>query len=815
MRPFVMIFNACAAALIVPATLRAADDYPIRPPAMRDVRTADGFWGRRLEINRAVTLPHVLDQCERSGRLANFAKAAGKAAGAFQGLLFDDSDVYKAIEGAACTLVHHPDAALEARLDQLIADIVAAQQPDGYLNTYFTLAEPQQRWADLRNKHELYCAGHLFEAAVAHHEATGKRTLLDVATRLADHVVERFGPGSGRTAGVPGHPEIELALCRLHQATGRYEYLELAEHFLAMRGRADKRPTWDAYYQDHKPIIDQDEAVGHAVRAAYLYCGMLDVAALRRESAREYVNVAGRLWTDVAYRKLYLTGGLGARADGESFGAPFELPNDSAYAETCAAIANAMWNWRLFRTHGDGAYLDVLERVLYNGFLAGVDLRGDRFFYPNPLASDGVRPFNHGARERQPWFACACCPVNVVRFIPQIPTMAYAQRGRAGEGLYVNLFMASTASFDVRGARVVLKQETDYPWSGAVRLSVEPDAHDLEFTLHVRVPGWARGRPVPSDLYHYVDPAPTAHKLAINGRSINPPIDNGFATLRRKWNAGDVVTLDLPMPIRRVVADSRVQADVGRVALERGPLVYCVEAVDHDGHALALVLPDDAELRPERREDLLGGVTVLRGAALLAARDAGGGPVTRPTELTAVPYYAWSHRGLGAMTVWIARDADHARLPPPPTIASRARASASHCWASDTVAALNDQVLPESSGDHGLPRLTWWDHRGTREWVQYDLSAATRVRAVEVYWFDDTGRGYCRLPASWRVLCRAEDGWRPVAATGEAGASEPTYGVAANRMNRVEFEPVTTEGLRLEVLLQPGFSGGILEWRVE
>lgn len=806
------------ALLAVSSVARGGSDYPLTQLTLRDVSVGPGFWGARLETNRAVTVKHVLDECERTGRLSNFAKAAGKMEGKFQGLLFDDSDVYKAIEGAAYTLIQHPDPELEKRLNEIIASIAAAQQADGYLNTYFTLVEPDERWADLRNKHELYCAGHLFEAAVAHFEATGKRTLLDVATRLADHLVRRFGPGAGQQAGTSGHPEIELALSRLSRVTRKREYVELAQFFLALRGQADKRPTWGEYHQDHKPLLEQDEAVGHAVRAAYLYSGMLDVLALQDPGERAYWPVVDRLWNDVVGRKLYLTGGIGARAEGEAFGAAYELPNESAYAETCGAIAGVMWNWRMFRMTGDGKYLDVLERTLYNGFLAGVGQSGDRFFYPNPLACDGVRPFNHGSRERQAWFSCACCPVNVVRFMPQIPAMAYAQSS-AGNDLYVNLFMNSTATFIVDGFEVQVTQTTDYPWDGRVRIAVDAGQGGNKFALCVRVPGWAIGRPAPSDLYHYA-PGGEAGEVAFeyNGRPIPTKVVNGFATFSRFWRRGDVITVQLPMAARRVAADARVKEDVGRVALEHGPLVYCIEGADHAGHALDVFLPDDAELRVERREGLLGGVGVLCATAQRAERGQDGAVRSEPIALTAIPYYAWCERGANAMAVWIARDNDHVRLAPPPTIASRAKVSASHCWGSDTPAAMNDQVLPERSSDGGLPRFTWWSHRGTREWAEYGLREPVKVSAVEVYWFDDTGRGYCRVPASWRLMYREGEAWKPVRAAGSGGSdrgADAAFGVAADRFNRVAFEPVTTDGLRLEVQLQKDFSAGILEWRVE
>ncbi len=784
----------------------APPDYPVRPVPFTDVEVADSFWLPRLKTNRDVTVWYDFKKCEETGRIDNFAKAGGLMPGEFEGIFFNDSDVFKVVEGASSALALQQDERLERYLDELIAKIAAAQEEDGYLYTARTLrpGDPpegsgKERWSNLASSHELYNAGHLYEAAVAHRLATGKETLLAVALKNADLLCRTFGP-QGR-CDVPGHQEVEIGLVKLFRLTGERRYLDLAKFFLDMRGRADLRATWGEYCQDHLPVVEQSEAVGHAVRAGYMYSGMADVAALLEDEA--YGRALERIWQDVVGRKMYLTGGVGASGAGEAFGAAYDLPNASAYCETCAAIAFALWNQRMFLLSGDGRYGDVLERVLYNGFLSGVSLSGDEFFYVNPLAADGREAFNHGAAGRSPWFGCACCPVNVVRFLPAIPGFAYAARG---DQVFVNLYIGGAARLRVGEEELLLAVATGYPWDGRVRLQTRL-ARAAAFELRLRVPGWARGEPVPSDLYRDLDGAAAPVRFAVNGEPIEPRLERGFACLRREWQDGDVVELDLPLAVRRLVAHQDVAADRGRVALERGPIVYCAEGVDHAGAVADLVLPDEAEFVTEHAPDLLGGVTVLRGQGLRAGRAADGSLETRPAELFLVPYHVWAHRGAGALAVWLPRAAAGASVPPAPTVASRARASASHCYGSDTVAALNDQIEPRSSGDQDLPRHTFWDQRGSEEWLQLDFAEPARVSCVEVYWFDDTGRGACRVPASWDVLYDSGDGFRPV-----DGPSP--RGVDLDCFNQTTFAPVEARAVRLVVRLQEGFSGGVLEWRV-
>ena len=618
-------------------------DYPVQPVAFTDVKLTDQFWRPRIETNRTVSIPYAFGKCEETGRIDNFSIAGGLMEGEHKGdYPFDDTDAYKILEGASYSLSVHPDPKLEEYLDDLIARIAAAQEDDGYLFTCRTNKCERlrrwfgnERWEKLEGSHELYNMGHLYEAAVAHYRATGKRTLLEVATKNADFLCTVFGPG--RLEKAPGHQVIEMGLAKLYVATGDERYLKLAKFFLDTRG-----PDGNPYNQSHKKVVEQDEAVGHAVRASYMYSGMADVAALTGDM--QYLEAINRIWDNVVGRKLYLTGGIGATGSGEAFGKDYELPNETAYCETCAAIGNVMWNHRMFLFEGDAKYIDVLERTLYNGVISGVSLSGDLFFYPNPLAS-------RGQHKRSPWFGCACCPGNITRFIASVPGYVYA---RSGDRLYVNLFVDGSGKVAMGRNTVRIEQKTQYPWDGAVRMTVEPQRAG-KFTLCVRIPGWAQNRPVPSDLYRYADKCEEKAGLKVNGKDAAYQMEKGFACIERKWGKGDVVELNLPMPVRRVVAHEKVEADSGRVALERGPLVYCAEWPDNEGKVLNLVLKEGAKLTTEFRGDLLNGVAVITGKAMgLSYGPDGTSTVSGEREFTAIPYYAWAHRGQGQMAVWLA-----------------------------------------------------------------------------------------------------------------------------------------------------------------
>jgi len=632
----------------------AERDYPIGPVPFTNVKVTDDFWAPRIETNRTVTIPYAFGKCEENGRMDNFLLAAGRAEGEHQGdFPFDDTDPYKILEGAAYVLSVQPDPKLDEYLDDLIAKIAAAQEEDGYLFTCRTNKCERlknwygdERWEKLAGSHELYNMGHLYEAAAAHYQATGKRNLLNVVIKNADLLDKVFGPGKNENP--PGHQVIEMGLVKLYRITGDERYLKLAKFFLDTRG-----PNGNPYNQSHEKPYEQSEAVGHAVRASYMYSGMADVAAMTGDE--RYLKAIDRIWNDVVSKKLYLTGGIGATGHGEAFGKAYELPNETAYCETCAAIGNVYWNHRMFLFHGDAKYIDVLERSLYNGLISGVSLEGNRFFYPNPLAS-------HGQHQRSPWFGCACCPGNIARFVASVPGYVYAQ---ADDRLYVNLFVQGSATIEMDGRTVRLTQETEYPWDGKIRLTVDPQPVG-RFVVCIRIPGWARNEPVPSNLYRYLETNSEAVRLTVNGAETRLDLDKGFVHLERDWKSGDVIELNLPMPIRRVIADERVEADRNRVALERGPLVYCAEWPDNDGQVFNLVLDDETSLNAEAQNDLLSGVIVIRGQAT-ALRYANDGKTVleKKKDLVAIPYYAWAHRGQGEMAVWLAREETAAE----PTIA--------------------------------------------------------------------------------------------------------------------------------------------------
>ncbi|KAA3657722.1 MAG: glycoside hydrolase family 127 protein [Calditrichaeota bacterium] len=622
------------------------EKYAAQPILFSDVKISDDFWSKRIETNRTVTIPYDLQKCEETGRINNFAVAGGLKEGKFEGIRYNDSDVYKVMEGIAYSIKSHPDSALENYMDNLISFITAAQEDDGYLYTQRTIDSTKmeknagaKRWSYLHHSHELYNVGHMYEAAVAWFDATGKRNLLDVATKNADFLLTVFGPDKNH--GVPGHQEIEIGLVKLFRVTGKKAYLDLAKFFLDQRGVDDTRELYGDYCQDHIPVVQQTEAVGHAVRALYMYSGMADVASKTGDSS--YVKAIDRIWENMVNKRIYITGGVGARRHGEAFGDDYELPNASAYNETCAAIANMMWNHRLFLLHEDAKYIDVLERTLYNGFLAGVSLEGNLFFYPNPLESDGVDKFNQGAAERQPWFNCSCCPVNVVRTMPAIPGYIYAHNEDA---VFVNLFIGSEAKLQVQGTSVTLQQQTGLPWKGDVSITVSPEK-ELLFALKIRIPGWATEQPVPGDLYTYLSENPDPISLAVNGEPVNTTIEKGYVTLEQSWKKGDVIALTLPVRVRRVIANINVADNAGKVSLERGPVVYCIEGFDNDDTVLGTRLADGAQLNTQFNAEKLGGIIEIRGQALA--------PNGKKTVLTAIPYYAWNHRGANEMTVWIDR----------------------------------------------------------------------------------------------------------------------------------------------------------------
>ena len=651
--------------VLLAASFARAADYPIKSAEMTKVKVTGGFWFDRLETNRTATLKSNWEKCNETPRIANFTNAALRVFGTFGGIPFDDSDVFKVMEGTAYILAARPDAELGRRMTWLIGEIAKAQEPDGYLYTARTLgynmAKPKEgywhvqmmgptRWSNIPSSHELYNVGHMYEAAVAWHQATGRDDFLKIAEKNAALIGRTFGTGEFQLRDVSGHEEIELALCKLYRETGKKQYLDLARHFVDMRGcgkdrreaavftqegdlaRSDEMALPGAYHQNHMPFVRQREAVGHAVRATYLYCGAADIAALTGD--RDYAAANDALWNNVVSCKLHLNGGIGARPKGEAFGAAYELPNDEGqtYLETCAAIGNALWNDRLFRSTGEARHIDVLERIIYNGFLSGISLSGDEYFYPNPLASKG-------GYKRSKWFSCSCCPVNDIRFIPQIPSFAYATDGKGT--LYWNLFMEGIVGIHTGRHFVKMAQMTDYPWNGKSTLKITDliSKSNFHFAIKIRIPGWAKGQPVPSDLYVQTKPSSVMEvSVAVNGLAVNGvPGNDGYLTIGREWKVGDTVEVNLPMPVKRIRAHEKVEADRGRLAVERGPIVYCAEGCDNGGKAYDAVLPADATFTEEPLQ--------IGDQRFVALRASNG--------LRLVPYCIWGNREPGnEMQVW-------------------------------------------------------------------------------------------------------------------------------------------------------------------
>ena len=627
--------------------------YPIDPVPFTSVKVTDSFWGQRLKASREVTIPLAFSKCEETGRYENFVKATHPSdeykVGGFS---FDDTDVYKTIEGASYSLQTYPDKKLEEYIDSVLVIVAAAQEPDGYLYTARTMTPKHphdwsgpERWSEVENlSHEFYNLGHMVEGAVAYYQATGKRNFLDIAIRYADCVCKNIGEGPGQKRVIPGHQIAEMALVRLYTVTGDKKYLDQAKFFLDARGTTARK---DIYLQSHKPVLEQEEAVGHAVRAGYMYSGMADVAAITGDSS--YIKAIDKIWENIVGKKIYITGGIGARHTGEAFGDNYELPNLTAYNETCAAIGNVYMNYRLFLLHGDSKYFDVLERTLYNGLISGVSLDGGKFFYPNPLSCDGKYHFNADHTiTRQPWFGCACCPSNISRFIPSLPGYVYAVKDNQ---VYVNLFLSNRAELKLNEKKVVLEQETGYPWNGDIRVKVAQG--NLPFTMNIRIPGWVRGSVLPSDLYSYADDLKLGYRVSVNGEEVTGELRKGYLRIDRKWKKGDVVEVHFDMQPRVVKANEKVVADRGRVAVERGPIVYCAEWADNDFNIQNIILNRHPKFQVTEKPELLYGINEITTEVQALGFDAAGKLATRDVTLTLIPYYAWAHRGEGKMDVWL------------------------------------------------------------------------------------------------------------------------------------------------------------------
>ncbi|HQC62789.1 MAG TPA: glycoside hydrolase family 127 protein [Candidatus Marinimicrobia bacterium] len=617
-------------------------DYPISAVDIKNVEINDAFWLPKIKIIQDTTIQYAFKKCEEEGRMENFLIAGGRKKGPVRGKMpFDDTDVYKIIEGASYSLISRPNPALAAYLDSIISIIKIGQEPDGYLTTWFTIdrmhppawwAQPSpNRWDHEESNHELYNSGHLFEAAAAHYRATGKQNFLKIALKNADLLVASFGPDKLRVP--PGHQIVETGLIKLYHITNNPQYVELARFFLELRGDSTSHKLYGEYSQDHLPVTKQTEAVGHAVRAMYMYAGMTDIAAIYQDSA--YFEALMKIWENIVTKKMYLTGGVGARHDGEAFGDNYELPNLTAYNETCAAIGSVYWNQRLFRLTGDAKYYDIIERTLYNGLISGISLDGKKFFYPNPLESDGKYQFNQGACTRQPWFDCSCCPTNIIRFLPSVPELIYAT---IADSVYINLYISSNADIIVNQKKIEIIQQTDYPLDGKINITVNPEKKTI-FTLKLRVPGWARNEVVPGNLYKYIDENPEKVSLLVNGKDENGVLDKGYIEITRKWTRGDKIELTLPLAVRKVVAHEKVTDNVNKVAFECGPIVYCAEEIDN--HRISeITVPLDTKLNITKGAVLTENVNILRGKV-------------DNQELILIPYYVWSNRGVGKMKVWL------------------------------------------------------------------------------------------------------------------------------------------------------------------
>jgi DUF1680 family protein len=660
----------CAVAVVsMQAQKTISNGYPYTQVPFTAVKVMQNtFWGQRIHAAREVTIPLAFSKCKSEGRYDNFVKAAHPSkdydVSKFMGFPFDDTDVYKTIEGASYVLQTYPDKKLKAYIDSVLDVVAAAQESDGYLYTARTInpAKPHswsgdKRWVREENaSHELYDLGHMVDAACAHYQATGSTKFLNIAKRYADCVVREVGPGAGQMRVVPGHQIAEMALARLYVLTGEKKYLDEAKFFLDNRGKTTVK---NLYSQSQVPVVDQKEAVGHAVRAGYMYAGMADVAALTGDSA--YIKAVDAIWNNIVGEKYYLTGGVGARHDGEAFGANYELPNKTAYNETCAAIAQVYLNERMFLLHGDAKYIDCLERTLYNGVISGMSVDGGKFFYPNPLSSDGKYAFNaDNTTTRQPWFGCACCPSNLCRFIPSVPGYMYAVKENS---IYVNLFAGNTSNISVGGKIVTLEETTQYPWDGDIAIKVA-NAKAKNFNLMIRVPGWVRGQVVPSDLYQYADDVNLKYEISVNGKIVDGSIDKGYVKIARQWKKGDVVRIHFDMQPRMVVANNKVADDKGKVAVERGPLVYCAEWPDNQGfnlhHAILNQKPQfdvipSVSIANTQGDGKTFNVTEITTPVQEASFDVNGKLVTKDVKLTLIPYYAWAHRGQGYMDVWMAK----------------------------------------------------------------------------------------------------------------------------------------------------------------
>lgn len=747
-----------------------------------------GFWKPRQQALNTVTLRQQFDQLVEHKYKQNFERAAARRTGGYVGYVFNDSDVYKVLEAASYALGKNRQPWLEQEVDNWIALIGKAQEPDGYLNCYFQLMSPNAKWTNLRDQHELYCAGHLFEAAAAHYQATGKTTLLNIATKLADHIANRFG--EGKRMGYPGHPEAELALFKLWRVTGNQSYFELSKFFIEKRGSkffAKEHNTpldkYDGdYWSDNVPMREHSSIVGHAVRAAYLFSGVTDLAIETKDQG--LTQMLDRVWKSTALKRMFITGGIGPSGSNEGFTVDYDLPTFTAYQESCASIANALWNYRLALLHKDSKFADVLEQAVYNGALAGINLKGDQYYYVNPLASEG-------GHHRQDWFGCACCPPNLARLIGQIGGLSYGTDDRT---LYTLLYTDSRVKTNIGNDQVTGKMSTNWPWDGKVSFTVE-NAGSGKFSLAFRQPGWSE-----------------IQSLSVNGSPVKAATKSGFLYISRTWKKGDVVQFNVPMQVRKVVSHPSVKDTAGMFALKRGPLVYCVEQADNAVNFDQIGVPFTSDFVAESDPTVFGGTTVLRGSGFVADEARWLGrlfqalPTPKPVALKAIPYFMWDNRKPGAMRVWLSPNPAPAPLR---GYERTAKVSVSFKNYNSQPEGVNDGFTPATSNPNSPKQLHFWSHLGGNEWVQYDFAKPVNVSSMRVFWFDDSGRGACRIPEKWRVEALVSGRWVSLELT-----KSSSYTTKLDVWNEVHFAPIKASALRLHVDQKEGFSSGIHEWQV-
>ncbi len=822
-------FTLLIALLFCTTSAQSAEDYPVKPVEFPNVKLKDGFWAPRQKINREHSIPFAFEQCEKTGRIDNFKLVYGEAPEGYRYTVpvFNDTDIYKGIEAASFDMAVNPNPEMDAYVDELIEIVGKAQEADGYLYTAISSGQDFPdlhswagggKWKHLQMSHELYNAGHLFEAATAHHVATGKDNFLNIATKLADMLVKTFGPGKEQIQDVPGHQVVEMGLVKLYRVTGKKEYLDLAKFFVDMRGRSDLRNGRDTnpklmygeYAQDHKPVVRQDEAVGHAVRATYFYAGAADVAVLCEDA--ETLAALKAIWDNVVSKKLAITGGYGSSPHGEAFAGNYVLRNfvDETYNETCAQIGGCYWQHRMFLLDPDAKYYDVLERTIYNGLISGVSLSGDRFFYPNPLASKG-------GYDRMSWFGCACCPQNLMRFVASLGGYVYSVKNdtKTGETLYVGLYISNDAVADIGNNRVKLDMRSGFPADGNVVLKVGPEK-ETEWTLALRIPGWASGKPVPSELYHYAEPdrdfvLKSPPVVKVNGETFPNPSENGFVSIKRRWKKDDEIHLEFPMPVLRVLCDDRVADNRDRVAVEKGPLVFCCEGCDN-GDAVFLTVIDVVakSLHPKiSSTPELNDAEMIEMDAEKIIRAKDGSLTREKVRAKMIPYAVWNNRGDGNMQVWMSRNENSVTPPMRFSPAISASFVRDRDGMNRRLTQVYDGETPTGGGKN-VVNFDWWPRKGTTEWIQYEFKEPATITKSRVFWFDDTGRGECRLPVKWRILHKNGDQWNEVILKDSV-----KYVTVKDAPNTIEFEPVTTDAIRLEATLPEGFSGGVYEWDME